>query len=145
MLFDREDDAKPSRVIPIDARTNRAYHYWHIFIPRLAPGQIYAYRVLGPLAPQKGLRFDSQKVLLDPYARSVGVPKSYDRTAARHEGDNAAFALKNVVVDPHDYDWEGDRPLGLPAARTIIYEMHVRGFTQNPNSGVPERSRGTYA
>jgi glycogen operon protein len=145
LLFDREDDAEPSRVIPIDARTNHTYHYWHVFVPRLAPGQIYAYRISGPMAPQKGLRFDSRKVLLDPYARSVVVPKNYDRNAARREGDNAAVALKSVVVDPRDYDWEGDRPLGLPAARTIIYEMHVRGFTRSPNSGVPEKTRGTFA
>jgi glycogen operon protein len=73
------------------------------------------------------------------------VPEKYDRDAARRPGDNTATAMKSVVVDPSAYDWEGDTPLRLPASRTIIYEMHVRGFTCNPNSGVAEPRRGTYA
>ena len=111
----------------------------------MRPGQIYGYRVEGPSAPASGLRFDSTKVLLDPYGRGVVVPKDYDREAARRAGDNAATAMKSVVVDPGDYDWEGDVPLGRPSARTIIYEMHVRGFTRHPSSGVGEKTRGTYA
>jgi len=109
------------------------------------PGQIYGYRVEGPFDPARGMRFDRTKVLLDPYGRGVVVPKNYSRRAAEGEGDNAATAMKSVVVDPHRYDWEGDVPLSLPVSRTIIYEMHVRGFTRNPNSGVAEKTRGTYA
>jgi isoamylase len=145
LLFDREDDALPSRVVPIDPATGRAYHYWHTFVPGVLPGQLYAYRVDGPSALERGLRFDSRKVLLDPYGRGVVVPKSYTRAAASLEGDNAASAMKSVVVDPRAYDWEGDIPPGRRASRTIIYEMHVRGFTQHPNSGVAEKTRGTYA
>ena len=145
LLFDREDDALPSRVIPIDPATNRAYHYWHVFVPGVQPGQIYAYRVDGPSAPERGLRFDFAKVLLDPYGRGVVVPKAYSRQAAGSEGDNAATAMKSVVVDPSGYDWEGDLPLRRPSSRTIIYEMHVRGFTRHPSSGVDARKRGTYA
>jgi glycogen operon protein len=145
LFFDREDDAVPSRVVRIDPASNRTYHYWHAFVPRLRPGQIYGYRVEGPSDPVRGLRFDPAKVLLDPYGRAVVVPKGYDREAARREGDNAATAMKSVVVDTGDYDWEGDRPLGRPSARTIIYEMHVRGFTRDPSSGVGEATRGTYA
>src|SRR5437899_10535431 len=67
LLFDRADDRTPSRVVRIDPSTNRTYHYWHVFVPGVRPGQIYAYRVEGPAAPANGLRFDSAKVLLDPY------------------------------------------------------------------------------
>src|SRR3954447_12117492 len=71
LLFDREDDASPSRVISIDRVTNRTYHYWHVFVPGAPPGQIYGYRVEGPSAPESGLRFDSAKVLIDPYGRGT--------------------------------------------------------------------------
>jgi glycogen operon protein len=145
LFFDREDDATPSRAVRIDPATNRTYHYWHVFVPGVRPGQLYGYRVEGPSAPASGLRFDSAKVLLDPYGRGVVVPQNYTREAARREGDNAATAMKSVVVDPGSYDWEGDIPLSRPSARTIIYEMHVRGFTRHPSSGVGEKTRGTYA
>jgi glycogen operon protein len=145
LLFDRVDDGTPSRVVGLDPATNRAYHYWYVFVPDVRPGQIYGYRVEGPSAPESGLRFDSAKVLLDPYGRGVVVPKGYGREDARRPGDNAATAMKSVVVGPGGYDWEGDVPLCRPSARTIIYEMHVRGFTRHPSSGVAEARRGTYA
>jgi glycogen operon protein len=145
LLFDRSDDPTPSRTIPIDAISNHTYHYWHAFVPRVRPGQIYGFRVTGPSDPSSGLRFDPAKVLLDPYGRGVVVPGSYDRQAAHREGDNAATAMKSVVVDSSAYNWEGDKPLCLPSAHTIIYEMHVRGFTRHPSSGIDEKKRGTYA
>jgi glycogen operon protein len=145
VLFDHEDDAVPSRVLRLDPGTNRTYHYWHVFVPKVQPGQLYGYRVFGPSVPDRGLRFDSGKVLLDPYGRGVVVPRTYTREAGHGEGDNAGSAMKSVVVDPGDYDWEGDAPLGRPSAQTIIYEMHVRGFTRHPSSGVGEKTRGTYA
>src|SRR5215471_854975 len=145
LLFDREDDAGPARVIPFDPVTNLTYHYWHVFVPGVQPGQLYGYRVEGPSDPANGLRFDSSKVLLDPYGRAVVVPRNYSRQAASREGDNTATAMKSVVVDPRSYDWEGDRPLCRPSSRTIIYEMHVRGFTRHPSSGLSEGTRGTYA
>jgi glycogen operon protein len=125
LLFDRDDDARPARVIPIDPSTHRTYHYWHVFVPGLAPGQLYGYRVTGPFDPQRGLRFDAAKVLLDPYGRGIVVPKGYSREAASRDGDNAATAMKSVVVDPSAYDWEGDRPLRRPAARTIVVARYV--------------------
>lgn len=145
VFFERDDDPKPSRVIKIDPIKNRTYPYWHIFVPGAKPGQLYGYRATGPFDPVRGMRFDPDKVLLDPYGRSVVVPRNYSREAARRKGDNAATAMKCVVVDPHAYDWEGDAPLHHRSARTIIYEMHVKGFTHHPSSGVPERIRGTYA
>jgi glycogen operon protein len=145
LLFDREGDAAPSRAVSLDPVTNRTYHYWHTFVPGVRPGQLYGYRVDGPSDPARGLRFDRSKVLLDPYGRGVVVPTNHSREAARREGDNAATAMKSVVVDSGAYDWEGDARLCRPAARTIIYEMHVRGFTRHPSSGVCEITRGTYA
>jgi glycogen operon protein len=145
LFFDREDDSVPSRTVPIDPATNRSYHYWHVFVAGVKSGQLYGYRMFGPTVPERGLRFDSTKVLLDPYCRAVVVPKGYSRVAARADRDNSATAMKSVVVDPSHYDWEGDQPLHQASSRTIIYEMHVRGFTAHPNSGVHETKRGTYA
>jgi isoamylase len=145
LLFDRADDAKAARTIRLDPVTNRTYYYWHAFVPGVAAGQVYGYRVEGPADSATGLRFDPSKVLLDPYGRAVVVPARYDREAARAAGDTAATAMKSVVVDPSEYDWEGDAPLRTPAVRTIVYEMHVRGFTRHPSSGLDEKRRGTYA
>ena len=145
LFFDRVDDSRPSRVIPIDPLTNLTYHYWHVFVPGVEAGQIYGFRAYGPFDPARGFRFDPSKLLLDPYGRAIVVPKNYSRHAARQEGDNTATAMKSVVTDPHAYDWEGDVPLKRPWSRTIIYEMHVRGFTAHPSSGLPESKRGTYA
>ena len=136
---------QPSRVIDLDPRINRTYHYWHVFVPEVTAGQIYAYRVAGPFDPQRGLRFDADKVLLDPYGKCIARPAGRSREAARRPGDNAATALKSVVVDTSAYDWDGDAPLGRPFAKTIIYEMHVGGFTRHPSSGVAPAKRGTYA
>lgn len=76
LLFDRESDARPSRVIPIDPTLNRTYHYWHVFVPGVQAGQIYGFRAYGPFEPDRGLRFDPSKLLLDPYGRAVVVPKT---------------------------------------------------------------------
>jgi glycogen operon protein len=145
LLYDCVDDARAKRVISIDPATNRTYHYWHIFVPEVKAGQIYSYRVNGTFDPPSGLRFDPSKVLLDPYGRGVLVPRNYSREAARNKGDNAAAAMKSVVTDPHAYDWEGDVPLHRPSSQTIVYEMHVRGFTRHPSSGIAEKKRGTFA
>ena len=144
LLFDAADAAEPSRTIPLDPKAHRSYHYWHAFVPGLRPGQLYAYRAYGPFAPERGLLFDSDKVLLDPYALGVSVPEGYNREAARFPGNNAAGAMKSVVVDPGQYDWEGDVPLRTPFVETVIYELHVRGFTQHQNSSVSPATRGTY-
>jgi isoamylase len=114
--------------------------------PGLQPGQLYGYRAHGPFDPPRGLRFDATKVLLDPYGRGVVTPVGYNRDdAARNEYDNAATAMKSVVVDPHTYNWEGDLPLHRLSSQTVIYEMHVGGFTRYPNSGLPANTRGTFA
>ena len=144
LFFDRVDAATPSRVVDLNPRTQRSYHYWHAFVPDIMPGQIYAYRVDGPSDPQHGHRFDRDKVLLDPYGKCVARPAGWSRAAARAPGDNCATALKSVVADSDAYDWQGDRPLNTPYARTVVYEMHVGAFTRHPNSGLAPSKRGTY-
>ncbi|HJV66946.1 MAG TPA: glycogen debranching protein GlgX [Geomonas sp.] len=145
LFFDRVDDGQPSRTLTLAARQNRTYHYWHLFVPGIAAGQLYGYRVAGPYDPARGLRFDASKLLIDPYGRAVAVPSGYRRAAASHPGDNAAQAMKSVVADPRSYEWEGDIPLNRPFAQTVIYELHVAGFTRHPSSGVAPGRRGTYA
>jgi isoamylase len=146
LLFFDSEDAPPSRVIHLDPSVNRTYHYWHVFVPGLQPGQLYGYRAHGPFDPPQGLRFDASKVLLDPYGRGVIAPVRYSRDAAARNGyDNAVTSMKSVVVDPHAYDWEGDVPLHRLSSHTVIYEMHVGGFTRHPNSGLPANTRGTFA
>jgi glycogen operon protein len=145
LLFDGGDGSEPSAIFPLEANRHRTYHYWHAFVPGLEPGSVYAYRAHGPFEPQQGLRFDPNKLLLDPYGLGVAVPNGYDRQAARRGGNNAAVAMKSVVADPTQYDWQGDRPLHRPFAETVIYELHVRGFTRHPSSGVAPGKAGTYA
>ena len=84
-------------------------------------------------------------MLLDPYGRAVAVPQGYSRDRAREPGDNATTAMKSVVVAAADYDWEGDQPPRRPFSATVIYELHVAGFTRHPSSGVTPDRRGTYA
>jgi isoamylase len=140
LLFSSVDSLEVSRVISLDPREHRTYHYWHVFVPEVKPGQVYGFRAAGPFDSGRGLHFDGDKLLLDPYARAVAIPKAYNRT-----GNVAASAMKSIVVDPVSYDWEGDRLLQRPFVETVIYEMHVRGFTRHPNSGVAPERAGTYA
>ena len=129
-----------ARTIRLDPAANRTYHYWHVFVPGVTAGQIYGYRVEGPFDPAKGMRFDPTKVLLDPYGRGVVVPGDYSREAACAAGDNAATAMKSVVVDPSRLRLGRRRPL----AAALLANRHLRdarrGFTRHPNSGVPEET-----
>ena len=100
LFFDRVDAATPTRVVDLDPRTQRSYHYWHAFVPGITAGQLYGYRVDGPFDPEHGHRFDRDKVLLDPYGKCVARPAGWSRAAAREPGDNCASALKSVVADP---------------------------------------------
>ncbi|MBV8361960.1 MAG: glycogen debranching enzyme, partial [Deltaproteobacteria bacterium] len=120
LLFDSGDAAKPARTITLDPRRHRTYYYWHVFVPGLMPGQVYGYRAVGPFKPERGLRFDGNKVLLDPYGLAVAIPQAYDR-----HGNSTAATMKSIVADPGSYDWEGDRPLQRPFIETVIYELHV--------------------
>jgi glycogen operon protein len=143
LLFDNKSDSNPRYVIPLDLKVNHTSFYWHIFVPGLKAGQLYGYRVKGDFEPKNGLRFDGTKLLVDPYAKAVAM-NNYDRAAATIPGENCGCGIKSVVVDSSQYDWEGDQPLSIPMNKSVIYEMHVGGFTKHPNSGVPEFLRGTY-
>ncbi|BAU63791.1 glycogen debranching enzyme GlgX [Stanieria sp. NIES-3757] len=145
LLFDTPNAFQPTQVIKLDPILNKTFYYWHVFVPNIKAGQIYAYRAYGQFAPERGYRFDSTKVLLDPYARAIVGDEIYDRDAAARPGDNCARALKGVVVDTSSYDWDGDRHPQTPYAQSVIYELHVGGFTRHPNSGVSQSKRGTYA
>ena len=131
----------PARVIPLDPADNRTYHYWHAFVPGVTPGQLYGYRVAGAVRSRARPALRSRQGAARPLRPRRGRPEAAT-TATRpaRPGDNAATAMKSVVVDPAAYDWEGDVPLRRPSAQTIIYEMHVRGFTRHPSSGVGEQT-----
>ena len=104
LLYKAVDDAQPAEVIHLDPKVNRTHQLWHIFVLGIKPGQVYAFRADGPYNPSSGLRFDSSKVLLDPYTRAIAIPDRFDRGAAVSPGDNSPFAMKSVVVDPSRYN-----------------------------------------
>jgi glycogen operon protein len=114
LLFRNANDPRPAQVIPLDPRKNQTFYYWHIFVPGLEAGQIYAFRVDGPNDPAEGHRFSPDKILLDPYGKAIARPDHYSRISAGQPGDNTATAMKSVVADPSLYDWEGDAPLQRP-------------------------------
>jgi isoamylase len=144
VFFDHPDDHAAARTVTFDPVLNRTSHYWHIFLPEIKSGQLYGYRADGPRDPAAGQRFDTQKVLIDPYGKGVSVGRNYSRAAASAPGDNAAACMKSVVADLSLFDWEGDRPVNRLFRDTVIYEMHVAGFTRHPSSGVTAALRGTY-
>jgi len=150
-LFDSPDATKESTAIELTERTDQV---WHGFLPDVRPNQLYGYRVHGPYEPQNGHRFNPNKIVMDPYAKSVartvrwsdemfgyrvgdgGEDLSFD------DRDNAAFAPLAAVIDPA-FTWGDDRPLKTPWHNTVIYEMHVKGFSKL-HPAIPEHQRGTY-
>ncbi len=148
-LFDKDD--KETRL----ALSERDRFVWHGYIPGVAPGQRYGFRVHGPFAPSEGHRFNPNKLLIDPYAKAIdgdvirgpelsGYPwDDPEEDLAFSDTDNAHLIPKSVVVD-QSYDWEGDELLRIPFHETIIYEAHVKGFTMR-QPDIPEELRGTYA
>jgi len=128
---------------------------WHGYFPEIAPGQHYGYRVRGPYNPQSGHRCNPAKLLIDPYALAIAGQITHDEALfgyrwnddeadlSYNDADSAPFMPKSVVVDPH-FDWEGDTRLEIPWNETIIYETHVKGFTQQ-HPDIPAALRGTYA
>ena len=144
-LFDRAEDATPSRVIPLGTDSRRIHHYWHTRVRGIGAGQIYGYRLEGPWDPQGGHRFAGTNLLLDPYGLALAMPAGYRRGSdGRCCQGGWEQAMKSVVADPHAFDWEGDRPLQRPGRETVIYELHVGGFTRDPSSGVSGPKAGTY-
>jgi isoamylase len=142
LLFDNHDDAQPFQVVDFDQTVNKTFHFWHVFIKGAKAGIHYAFRVDGPNDPGAGHRFDREKVLIEPYSKGNNKVL-WKRGSACLPGDNLATSLRSVVIDTDDYDWEDDQPLKRPLNETVIYELHVGGFTRSPNAGV--KKPGTFA
>ena len=143
LLFDGHDSAQPSRIIRLDPAANRTFAFWHVFVPGLRRGANYAYQVDGPGDLHgRGHRFDPDKALVDPYSQGF-TTSLWNRASAIGPGDNVATSMRSVVMDTSAYDWEGDQPLRRPMRDSVIYEMHVGGFTRSPTSGVARP--GTFA
>jgi len=152
LLFGSPEDGKPTAQISLAERTGCM---WHGYLPNVGPGQLYAYRVHGAFEPQKGLRFNPAKVLIDPYAKAIAgdirwndalfgyVLGGAEEDLTRDERDSSPFIPKGVVIDPA-FDWGGDALARTPWPETVIYELHVKGFTAR-HPGVEEGKKGTYA
>ena len=151
LLFDDSDHNYPSKVIQLDQRTGPI---WHVYLPQVKPGQLYGYRVHGPYDPENGLRFNPNKVVLDPYVRAIGRPMIWDDSLCGYEhndpeadlsfsnADTATYAPLGAVVEER-FEWGDDSSPGISWADTIIYETHVKGISKlHPH--VPEEIRGTY-
>lgn len=150
-LFNSSDEEAEIK-IKIKERT---HHIWHVFLPHVAPGQLYGYRVYGPYKPEEGLRFNPNKLLIDPYAKAIaGIINWSDALFGYEVGhpdedlsfstlDSAPFIPKSVVID-NRFDWQDDKAPKIPYHKSIIYETHVKGFTKLHRE-IPEAIRGTYA
>ena len=151
-LFDNLDAPQENIRIPVTEQTDQV---WHVFLPEVRPGQLYGYRVYGPYDPERGLRFNSSKLLIDPYAKAIAGQVNWademfgyavggaGEDLARDFREDAWGMPKAVVIDG-DFDWRNDRRPGTPLHSTVIYEMHVKGFTRLCPD-VPAELRGTYA
>ncbi|MBC7572450.1 MAG: glycogen debranching protein GlgX [Spirosoma sp.] len=155
-LYDAGDSGKEIARIPVIEQTE---HVWHIYIGGLQPGQLYGYRVAGPYQPQEGHFFNSNKLLLDPYARAINAPVTYNNDWLGYDPEqtnakDGRFAMstvdsgptmpKSVVVDDKAFDWGDDTAPDTPMHRSVIYETHVKGFTyQHPD--IAKKIRGSYA
>jgi len=136
LLFAHPDDLQAAQVISIDDPT---LFYWHVQVDGLPANTAYAYRISGPSSASDtqlyGHRFNSNKVLIDPYARG-NVDSLWVAAAARDASDNIATSMRSVVIDGSGYDWEGDTPPNISRQDSVVYELHVRGYTQSPTSSV---------
>jgi len=154
-IYDKPEDGQPSFEYHLDPRQNRTGDIWHVHIDGVGPGALYAWRADGPFMPERGYRFNPNKILLDPYAKaltgdfiwSVDAARAYDVQDPREDLsfsriDDADRMPKCIVIDDDEFDWQGDRPLNLPLRHCVIYEAHVRGFTAGKGSGVS--APGTY-
>jgi isoamylase len=150
LLFDRAD-GPPTDVIRLDQRTR---YVFHAFVVGVKPGQLYGYRVRGPFDPAHGLRFNEHKLLVDPHAKALtGKPVNTDNLLLGYDArsphadltldtrDNAHVMPKAIVIDDA-FDWQGDTPPNVPFEKMIVYEVHLKGFTAHPSSGVAQP--GTY-
>jgi len=154
-IYTRAGDSSPHFERRLDPVQNRTGDIWHIFVEGIAAGALYAWRVDGPYMPERGYRFNPNKILIDPYAKALAGESSwnletalgYDLTNPRIDlsfsrEDDAAAVPKCVVVDDDAFDWGGDKPLNLPLRHCVIYESHVRGLSAHASAG--SSHPGTY-
>jgi isoamylase len=151
-LFSPDNDQEEYVKIKIEEVT---HHIWHVYVPDLKPGQLYGYRVSGPYDPENGHRFNPNKLLIDPYCKALDGEIRWDNSLFGYNigsdeedlsfngQDSAAFVPKSVVIDSR-FDWENDTKPDIPYSDSIIYELHVKGFTQL-HKDVPDKIKGTYA
>jgi glycogen operon protein len=151
-LFDNIDATQENVRIPVTEHTDQV---WHVFLPDVRPRQLYGFRVSGPYDPERGLRFNSAKLLLDPYAKAIAGEVNWADemfgyvVGGEHEDltqdfrDDAWGVPKSVVID-NAFDWQGDGKPGIPLHKSLIYEVHVKGFSKLWPE-MPEELRGTYA
>jgi len=138
LLFKKHDDAEPFMTVPFDMLKNKTFHFWHVYVKGLKPGTHYAYRIDGPDEPYNGHRFNREKVLIDPYALG-NTDTLFSRGDACNLDDNLKTSMRSVIIDSKNYDWEGDTRPGTSMKDSIIYEMHVGGFTKSKNSKVKHK------
>ncbi|HEX7002875.1 MAG TPA: glycogen debranching protein GlgX, partial [Trueperaceae bacterium] len=151
-LYDTQDPRCETARYALVERTDLV---WHAYLPGVGPGQLYGYRVEGPYEPKEGMRFNPNKLLIDPYAKAIEGDVVWDdanfgyrlgdrkKDLSFDDRDSAPFVPKAVVVD-ESFDWEGDRSPGIPLHRSVIYETHIRGMTMK-HPEVPDELRGSYA
>jgi glycogen operon protein len=147
LLYAADDPVTPKVQRRLNHLLNKSGRVWHCRLPASVVDRTkyYAYRVDGPFDLQQGHRFDPEKILLDPYARSVYFPPGFSRDAAIHVGPNDGRAPLGLIRAVRDtFDWKGDKRV-RHGSDTIIYELHVKGFTKRANSNVMEKNRGTFA
>src|SRR6184192_1724608 len=151
-LFDSMEAPEENVRIPVTEHTDQV---WYIFLPEVRPGQLYGYRVSGPYEPETGIRFNSSKLLLDPYVKAIagrvewgdemfGYVVGGEKEDLTRDFRDDAWGMPKAVVIDNAFNWDGDRKLARPLAESIIYEVHVKGFTKLCPS-VPPELRGTYA
>jgi len=136
LLFRHFADPAPLQSITLHPVLNKTFHYWHVFVEGVGHGLLYAYRLDGPNDLAQGFRYNSNKILIDPYSRGVVYGRSWRRDRACDSSENCECAMKSLVVDTDIYDWEGVEAPDHHLSDCIIYETHVRGFTRHPSSGV---------
>ncbi|MCL2233419.1 MAG: alpha-amylase family glycosyl hydrolase, partial [Treponema sp.] len=154
ILFESAEKGSPHKEIRLCTKSNRTGDIWHCHIPGLEAGACYLYRADGPYIPEKGFRFNSNKTLIDPYAKALTDMSDWDFKACvgydpyADSGDlsysyvDDLFNQPRCIVVDDDFDWQGDLPLNYPLRFSVLYETHVKGLTQHPNSGVS--APGTY-
>ncbi len=135
LLFAAHNDPEPVQVIPLDPQQHRTFHFWHAYIRGLPTGTHYAYRLNGPQdVHQEGNRFNQNKVLIDPYTKGNNTDL-WKRTDAIGDADNLHTSMRSTIIEWASYDWEGDQPLKRALNESVIYELHVGGFTRSSSSG----------